>query len=159
MLDYHIDLAHNAVVTRAAGRVTIGDLTNHLFRLMRDPNFKPELNALVVAENVNAVPSPTEVGTLTPLIRAWSKRRAGVKWAFVLPNRATLDFAESALGDLRLTAVTARCFISETTARAWLGPKPTADAKRTNPAAAATQESVEPDSGAELRMARFGSPG
>lgn len=124
MLDYHIDQARNTVVTRAIGRVTIGDLTNHLVRLMGDPLFKPELNALVIAHDVSAVPSKTGVGALTPLVRAWSKRRAGVKWAFVLPNRATLDFAESALGEVRLTAVTARCFLSEAAAWGWLQPEP-----------------------------------
>lgn len=120
MLDYHIDLSRNMVVTRASGRLTIGDLTNHLVRLMRDPAFKPELNALVIANDVSAVPNSLGVGALTPLVRAWSKRRAGVKWAFVLPNRATLDFAESALGGLRLTALTWRCFLSEAHAASWL---------------------------------------
>ena len=122
MLDYHIDPAGNLVVTRASGRLTIGEVTAHLVRLMRDPAFRPELNALIIATDVSAVPSATGVGALTPLVRAWSKRRAGVKWAFVLPNRATLDFAESALSEARLTALTARCFLSETTARAWLAP-------------------------------------
>lgn len=129
MLDYHIDQAHNTVVTRAVGRVSIADLSVHLVRLMGDPMFKPELNALIIADDVSAVPSKTGIGALTPLIRAWSKRRAGVKWAFVLPNRATLDFAESALGEVRLTAVIARCFLSESTARAWLEPGPVTKTK------------------------------
>lgn len=124
MLDYHIDLARNTVVTRAIGRVSISDLSVHLVRLMGDPLFKPELNALIVANDVSAVPSKTGVGVLTPLVRAWSKRRTGVRWAFVLPNRATLDFAELALGELRLTAVTARCFLSEAAAWGWLEPEP-----------------------------------
>ena len=124
MLDYHIDTARSVVVSRAVGRVTVAEVANHIIRLMRDPAFKPELNALIVAGDVNAVPGPVGVGALTPLVRAWSKRRAGVKWAFVLPNRTTRDFVESAIEQARLTAVTTRCFVAESAALAWLEPAP-----------------------------------
>ena len=120
MLDYHIDLTRNVVITRAAGRVSVIDVTNHLVRLMRDAAFKPELNALIIAADINAVPNPVGVGALAPLVRAWSKRRAGVKWAFVLPNQTARDMAESALDQVKLTAVSARCFLSEGAAIAWL---------------------------------------
>ena len=122
MLDYHIDVPRGIVITRAIGRVTLADLTTHLTRLMRDSAFRPELNALIIAVNVDAVPNRVGVGAITPLVRAWSKRRAGVKWAFVLPNQATREFAESALNEARLTSVTARCFLSESSALAWLEP-------------------------------------
>jgi hypothetical protein len=125
MLDYHIDTARNLAVTRAVGRVSAAEVANHIVRLMRDPGFKPELNALIIAADVDAVPGPVGVGAITPLVRAWSKRRAGVKWAFVLPNRATRDFVESAVEQARLTAVSTRCFLSETTALAWLTPAAT----------------------------------
>ena len=121
MLDYHVDRARNIVTTRAAGRVSVADLTTHFVRLMRDPAFTPDLNALILVADVDAVPGPVGVGALAPLVRAWSKRRAGVKWALVLPNRATRDFAESALEQVKLTSVTARCFLSESSALAWLG--------------------------------------
>lgn len=120
MIDYHIDTARKIVTTRAAGRVSVADLTAHLVRLMRDPAFQPELNALVIAADVNAVPNLSGVSVIAPLVRAWSKRRSGVKWAFVLPNQATRDFAESALAEVRLTAVLTRCFLSENAALAWL---------------------------------------
>lgn len=120
MLDYHIDVARGIVITRAVGRVTLSDLTNHLTRLMRDPAFRPELNALIIAADVSAVPGPVGMGAITPIVRAWSKRRAGVKWAFVLPDRTTRDYAESALDEARLTALSARCFLSESAALTWL---------------------------------------
>jgi hypothetical protein len=122
MLDYHIDASRGIVITRAIGRVTLADLTSHLTRLMRDPGFRPELNALIIAASVEAVPSRIGVGAITPLVRAWSKRRAGVKWAFVLPSQVTREFAESALDEARLTSLTARCFLSESAALAWLEP-------------------------------------
>jgi hypothetical protein len=124
MLDYHVDRARNIVTTRAAGRVSVGDLTGHFVRLMRDPAFSPDLNALIIVADVDAVPGPVGVGALAPLVRAWSKRRAGVKWALVLPNRATRDFAESALEQVKLTSVAARCFLSESAALQWLGTPP-----------------------------------
>lgn len=126
MLDYHIDVARNLVITRAAGRVTVAEIAAHLSRLMRDPTFKPELNAMIVAMDAAAVPGPVGVGAVTPLIRVWSKRRAGVKWAFVLPNKATRDFIESAVNEARLTALSARCFVSEASALAWLETTPAA---------------------------------
>jgi hypothetical protein len=122
MLDYHIDPARNLIVTRAMGKITAGELSTYFVRLMRDPVFQPELNALIIAVDVSAVPTANEVMLLAPLIRAWSKRRAGVKWAFVLPNQASRDFAESMLAQARLTAVTSRCFLSEPAAAAWLEP-------------------------------------
>lgn len=122
MLAYHIDPARHIVTTRAAGRVTVADLTTHITRLMRDPAFSSDLNAMIIAADRAAVPGPVGVGAITPLVRAWSKRRAGVKWAFVLPDKASRDFAESALNEARLTAVTARCFLSEAAALAWLAP-------------------------------------
>jgi len=121
MLDYHIDAARNLVITRAAGRVSFADVSAHILRLLRDPAFKPELNAMIVAADAAAIPSPVGVGTLTPLFRVWSRRRAGVKWAFVFPDRASRDFAEAALIEARL-AVTSRCFLSESAALNWLMP-------------------------------------
>lgn len=122
MLDYHIDTPRELVITRALGRVTAADVTAHFVRLMRDPAFKPDMNALIIAADEQAVPNPVTVGALAPLIRAWSKRREGVKWAFVLPTRQTRDFAEAALEQVRLSAVTARCFFSESAALAWVAP-------------------------------------
>lgn len=121
MLDYHIDAARNLVITRAAGRVTVGDVTTHIMRLMRDPAFKPELNAMIVAADVAAVPSAAGVSAITPLVRVWSRRRAGVKWAFVFPDKTSRDFAEAALNEARL-AVISRCFLSESAALNWLVP-------------------------------------
>ena len=136
MLDYHIDTARNLAVTRAIGRVSAAEVANHIVRLMRDPGFKPELNALIIAADVDAVPGPMGVGAITPLVRAWSKRRAGVKWAFVLPNRATRDFVESAIEQARLTAVSTRCFLAESSALAWLTPtEAAAAAEAAKPAA------------------------
>lgn len=120
MLDYHIDAARNLVITRALGQITVADLATHLTRMMRDARFRPELNALIVASDVSAVPGPLGVATITPLVRVWSKRRAGVKWAFVLPDRTSRDFVEKAIIDARLTAVSARCFLSESAALGWL---------------------------------------
>jgi hypothetical protein len=125
MIDYCVDVPRNLVVTRASGRLTVAEITNHLVRLMRDPAFKPELNSLIVAGDIHAVPGPVGVGALTPLIRAWSKRRAGARWAFVLPNRTTRDFVEAALEQAKLAAVTTCCFLSEDSALAWLAPTPT----------------------------------
>jgi hypothetical protein len=120
MLAYYIDSAHGLVTTRVSGRLTFSDLVVHIHHLMRDPKFNSDFNSLIVAMDVEAVPPMAAVGTLAPLVRAWSKRRAGVKWAFVLPTEASRAAAESALSDVRLTTVETRCFVAESAALAWL---------------------------------------
>ena len=122
MIAYHVDSARKIVITRVSGRFTFGELAGHLHRLMRDPKFSPSFNALIVAMDVAAVPPPTSVSAFAPLVRAWSVRRAGVKWAFVLPTKETRAFAESALNEVKLTTLTSRCFLSEAAAMAWLDP-------------------------------------
>jgi hypothetical protein len=122
MIAYHVDSVRKIVVTRVSGRLTFGELAGHLHRLMRDPKFSPDYNALIVAMDAAAVPPPTSVSAFTPLVRAWSVRRVGVKWAFVLPTKETRAFAESALNEVKLTTLTTRCFLSEAAALGWLEP-------------------------------------
>lgn len=120
MIDYHVDVARRIVTTRVSGRISFSDFANHLQRILRDPKFHPDFNGLIVAATAAAVPSPTSIALIRPLVRVWSSRRAGVRWAFVLPDNDTRQFAESVLLDLRLTSVTTRCFTSESSALAWL---------------------------------------
>lgn len=122
MIANHVDPLRRIITTRASGRVTFGDLAGYLADLVRDPHFSADFNALVVAMDPDVVPAPAMVGTWAPLVRAWSKRRAGVKWAFVLPTPETRAAAESILNELKLTSVTSRCFLSESAAQAWLAP-------------------------------------
>lgn len=122
MIDYHIDVHRRVVTTRVTGRLTFADLANHFQRLIRDSKFSSDFNALIIATNEEAVPSAGSVSALAPMVRAWSKRRSGVKWAFVLPSPAARTFAESALNEIRLNSVTTRCFLAESAALAWLEP-------------------------------------
>jgi hypothetical protein len=124
MIDYHIDVARRIVTTRVTGRLSLADLAGHLQRIVRDPKFSADFNALIVAMDATAVPTDTSVALLAPLVRAWSLRRTGVKWAFVLPDATSKAQAESGLLRLKLTSVSTRCFRSENAALAWLEPVP-----------------------------------
>jgi hypothetical protein len=124
MIDYYVDSARRIVVTRVTGRISFGDFANHLQRLYRDPKFAADFSALIVATHSDAIPTEESLALIRPLLRLWSTRRAGAKWAFVLPDNHTRTFAESALLDLRLTAVVTRCFISEAAALGWLEAVP-----------------------------------
>jgi hypothetical protein len=124
MIAYHIDSHRRIVVTRVSGKLTFADLAGHLHQLIRDPKFSADFNALIVACDETAVPAAGTVSALAPMVRAWSKRRAGAKWAFVLPSATAKTFAESALHEIRLSSITSRCFLSETAAQAWLVPAP-----------------------------------
>lgn len=122
MIDYHVDPLRGLVTTRVTGRVSLSDFAYHLQRILRDPKFKPEFSALIVASDAGAIPSPASVNLVQPLVRAWSHRRAGARWAFVLPTNEARASAESLLIGLKLTSVVTRCFLSEASALAWLDP-------------------------------------
>ncbi len=122
MIDYHIDVHRRIVTTRIAGRLTFSDLATHFQRLIRDSKFSADFAALIVATDEAAIPSSASVSAWAPMVRAWSKRRAGAKWAFVLPSQKARTFAESALHEVRLTSINARCFLAESAALAWLEP-------------------------------------
>ena len=124
MIDYQLDPLRRIITTRVTGAISFAHLANYIHRLVRDPEFKTDFNGLIVAMDLAAVPAPTTVGTLAPLIRAWSSRRQGVKWAFVLPDAASRAFAEKALLEVALTGVTTKCFVTESAALKWLDPAP-----------------------------------
>lgn len=126
MLDYYVDPNHRLITTRVASRVSLGDLANHLQQILRDPKFCSDFNALIVVLDAAAMPAASSVELMKPLVKAWSSRRAGAKWALVLPDQAARGFAESALAALKLTSVSARCFLSKAAAMAWLEEAATA---------------------------------
>lgn len=120
MFAYHIDPTRRVAVTRVSGRLSTITLADYLPKLFRDPKFDPTFDAMVVAMDEEAIPPPSLAAMLAPLVRSWSAKRAGVRWAFVLPNEAAGQRAEMALNQVRLTAVATRCFVSEAAAFAWL---------------------------------------
>jgi hypothetical protein len=120
MIDYHIDTDRQLITTRGAGRITLADFAGHLQRILRDRKFNQAFNSLIIALDATAVPSPTTIQLLKPLVRAWSFRRSGVKWAIVLPDATSRALVEAALLEINLTNITARCFLSEGAAISWL---------------------------------------
>lgn len=120
MIAYHVDVARRIAITRVSGQLTFSDLANHLHRLLRDPKFSADYDGLIIASDVAAVPSLATCKAFLPLVRAWAKRRVGVRWAFVLPTNETRAFAESTLMQANFTGITSRCFSSEGAALAWL---------------------------------------
>jgi hypothetical protein len=120
MITHHIDPVRRIITTRVAGPLTVAGLSDYLPRLFRDPKFDASYNSLVVAMSADAVPSPAIAALLAPLVKTWSARRSGCRWAFVLPDRASREAAEMRLAQVRVTAVVTRCFVSEVAAIAWL---------------------------------------
>lgn len=120
MIAYHVDVNRRLATTRVSGKLTFSELANHLHHLIRDPKFSTDFDGLIIVGDEDSMPNPTTVKALGPLVRAWSKRRAGVRWAFVLPTANARTFAESALNEAKIMNVSARCFLSEGSALAWL---------------------------------------
>lgn len=123
MIDYQLDPSRRIATTRVTGRLTFAEVANHIHRLIRDRAFHPDFDAVIIATGLAAVPPPSAVGSLAPLVRAWSARRRGARWAFVLPTAESRAFAERALAEVRLAEVSYRCFGSEQEALAWLDAK------------------------------------
>jgi hypothetical protein len=120
MIDYQLDLRRRVVTTRVTGRFSFAELANYLHRLLRDPAFHADFDGVIIAVDPAAMPPPLAVASLAPLVRAWSSRRNGARWAFVLPSADAQKFAERALREVRLHHVTTECFLSEPEAAAWL---------------------------------------
>lgn len=120
MLTYHIDSVRRLITTRVSGPLTVSALAEYLPRLFRDSKFDASFDSLVVAMDPQAVPSAATAALLGPLVKTWSARRSGCRWAFVLPDRASREAAEMRLDQVRLSAVVTRCFMSEAAALAWL---------------------------------------
>lgn len=131
MIEYQLDPTRRIITTRVTGAVSFGELANYIHQLVRDPDFKADFHGLIVAVDLAAVPAPSTVGTLAPLVRAWSSRRKGVKWAFVLPTAESKAFAERALQEVAPTGVTTKCFLTEAAGRTWL--EGSTDRKRSRP--------------------------
>jgi hypothetical protein len=143
MIDYQLDLRRRVVTTRVTGAFSFAELANYLHRLLRDPGFRADFDGLIVAADAAAMPPPLAVASLAPLVRAWSSRRNGVHWAFVLPSADARKFAERALRDVRLHHVTTQCFLSEPEAAAWLESVARAPAAQ-RPEPASTTASAPP---------------
>lgn len=124
MIDHYVDPQRRIITTRVTGRASLTDFACHLQRILRDPKFSPDFNALIIATDATAIPSSTSIAIVQPLIKAWSYRRAGARWAFVLPSPDAKTMAESLLLDLKLTSVATRCFLTESSALAWLESAP-----------------------------------
>jgi hypothetical protein len=158
MIDFHVDPLRRIVTTRVMGRVSLTDFACHLQRILRDPKFSAEFNALIIATDATAIPSSTSINVVQPLIKAWSYRRAGARWAFVLPTAETKTFAESMLLELRLTSVATRCFLSESAALAWLetvatSPRPEVTTSANHSPAAGTKLANQPSGWGDSRSA------
>jgi len=120
MITYHIDPARRIITTRVSGPLTPANFAGYLAQLFRDPKFDASFDSLVVAMDSSAVPPPATAAIMAPLVRTWSVRRSGCRCAFALPDQEARQAAELALNEVRMTAVTTRCFLSEAAASAWL---------------------------------------
>lgn len=119
MISSHIEPAHRLLTTRLAGRLSAQDLAAHLYRVIRDPKFAPNLNGLIVALDPEAVPTPAQFALLRPILKLWLTQRRGARWGVVVPDAHARDRVESWMYELHVTAVT-KCFTSEGAALAWL---------------------------------------
>ena len=123
MIHSHIDPARNLIITRLRGQLTSTELAGHLYRVIRDPKFTPRLNGVIVAEDLDAVPTAANFTILRPILKVWLTQRSGARWAVVAPDLKGKERVENFIEQLHLPGVT-KCFLSEASALAWLPPAP-----------------------------------
>jgi hypothetical protein len=121
MITFDIEPANRLAVCRAENGVGVLEIANYLQALVRDPRFDPSFNSLIVAVDTTSIPTFGMLRFLDPIVATWTAQRGRAKWAVVVPNEAARALAVTELKHLTLNQVEARCFISETLAREWLG--------------------------------------
>lgn len=125
-IEYTIDRQKNLIRCQASGGFHLFAFANYLERIMHDPQFHPQLDALVIAMDESTVPGVRTRAAIAQMIIVWSERRRGCRWAIVLPSEASKQKAEEVLVDLGVTSVDAGFFTSEGEALNWLAqPKKT----------------------------------
>lgn len=127
MITYEIERDTRLVVSRVSGGLGVLEVADFLQTLVRDPQFDPAMNSLIIAEDTASVPRFSMLHYLNPLVAAWTARRGRARWAFVLPNEVTRVLAETELKHLTLNQVQAQCFTDASLAREWLMSAPAAE--------------------------------
>jgi len=120
MINYVIDRGLRLVKARMTGSTGLVGLVTHIANLAKDPEFDPSFNLIFEVDRdatFSILPVEPE---LRSLMKQWTGRRKGVKWAFWAPfgvAYAHLEFALSVLykGDVRMCL-----FDNEEAALQWL---------------------------------------
>lgn len=120
MIEYTIDECQKLVRARMSGTTTLVDVVIHIANLAKDPKFNPAYNLIFeVAQDASFVVLANEKEFRT-LLKSWTQRRKGVKWAFWVPYGVTHAHMQFALGLLDQRDVEMRLFDSEHKALTWL---------------------------------------
>jgi hypothetical protein len=120
MINYVIDKELRLVKARMTGSTTLVGLVTHISNLARDPDFDPSLNLIFeVAPDATFSILPVE-SEFRQLVKQWTSRRKGVKWAFWAPYGVTHAHMQFAIGTLDQNDVEMRLFEHEADALKWL---------------------------------------
>jgi len=120
MIEYTIDQDQKLVKARMSGTTTLVDLATHISSLAKNPKFDPAFNLIFeVSQDATFSILATETEFRT-LLKEWTERRKGAKWAFWVPFGVTHTHMQFALGLLDQRNVRMRVFEDEKSALDWL---------------------------------------
>jgi hypothetical protein len=120
MINYTIDPQARLVRAHMSGVTTLVALATHISHLAKDPKFDPSYNLIFeVAQDATFSLLPVEE-EFRQLLKHWTSRRKGVKWAFWSPFGVTHTHIQFALGLLDQKDVRMRLFEDEPSALKWL---------------------------------------
>ena len=120
MINYVIDRDLRLVKAKMTGSTDLVGLVTHIANLARDPAFDPTFHLIFeVTRDATFSILPVEY-ELQKLLKQWTARRKGVKWAFWAPFGVAYTHLEFALSVLYKGDVWMNLFDNEEAALQWL---------------------------------------
>lgn len=107
------------MVCRATGRLDFLQVAQTIERMVGDRTAREARRAILVLDE-DAFASLGTLAPLIPLVRHWSERVPGQRWAVVAPNHLCQALAKLTLPTLSPSVAAAQSFVSEPEAMEWL---------------------------------------
>jgi hypothetical protein len=122
MIRHKIDKLRRIIFTRAAGTPTTVTLIDHIRNVMKDPDFDPNYNSIIVLEKnirIAAIPKD-EIEIVRQVLNGFAQKGTGRNCAVVVPNERQEIFLKLNLELIRPLEFNIRVFYKEDEALNWL---------------------------------------
>ncbi len=122
MIEYTIDCERALVCARITEQISPTDLMEYIQRLWRDDAFQPTYNAIITIDVDDAEPvlRPPMLTDWRQILEEYARRRAGAKWAFVVPQALRRRIIGEAFAQMDMGTLQVMVFTTAEEAEAWL---------------------------------------
>jgi hypothetical protein len=122
MFRHEIDKLRGIILTRAAGTPTTVTVIDHIRNVMKDPDFDPNYNSIIVLEKnirIAAIPKD-EIEIVRQVLNGYAQKGKGRNCAIVVPNERQEIFLKLNLELIRPVELNIQVFYSEDQALNWI---------------------------------------